>query len=171
MSIIYDALKKVERINYGGKSVAADKRHKPNLKILLFYVLIVGIGFFFGNVIFNFFTKHQQGKTPVLTTANLADKSRPAQTKQNSKSLQELPKAEITSPSETTSGVSAKPKEQPKPALVLNGIFSSGEEGYALINNQIVKVGDVVDGAKVARIDLDGVQLEINGSTIKLNNK
>ena len=41
--------------------------------------------------------------------------------------------------------------------LVLNGIFFSQEEGYALVNNHIVKVGDKVGGALVKRIDVNEV--------------
>jgi len=53
-------------------------------------------------------------------------------------------------------------------ALVLNGIFFSEGQGYALINNQIVKESDVIDGAKVLKITSDAVELDSSGTKITL---
>lgn len=55
---------------------------------------------------------------------------------------------------------------------MLNGVFFSENEGYALINNRIVKEGDALEGVTVKRIKLDEVELEAeDGSTIKLSTK
>jgi len=43
---------------------------------------------------------------------------------------------------------------------VLNGVFFSKNEGYALINNKVVKQGDSVEGIKVRKVNLDDVELE-----------
>ncbi len=53
----------------------------------------------------------------------------------------------------------------------LNGIFFSGDASYALINNQIVKEGDVVLGAKVSNILMEEVVLEKEGAKLRLSNK
>ena len=55
--------------------------------------------------------------------------------------------------------------------FVLNGTFFSENQGYALINNKIVKDGDTVDGAVVKRVGLDEVELEQDGKTVKLYNR
>lgn len=56
-----------------------------------------------------------------------------------------------------------------KPRFLLNGIFASDESAsYALINNQIAKVGDRIDGAVVKRINQDSVELESGSKNIVL---
>jgi hypothetical protein len=54
-------------------------------------------------------------------------------------------------------------------ALNLNGIFYSDEGSYALVNNKIVKEGDVIEGWLVTRIGIGEVELKSNDLTIKLN--
>jgi hypothetical protein len=62
-------------------------------------------------------------------------------------------------------------KNQSLPELTLNGLFFSNNQGYVLINNQILKEGDEINGVIVKRITLDGVELDAQGSIIKLPNK
>ncbi|MDP2831372.1 MAG: hypothetical protein Q8O02_03905, partial [Candidatus Omnitrophota bacterium] len=54
-------------------------------------------------------------------------------------------------------------------SFVLNGIFFSDEDGYALVNNQIVRENDYVDGAKVGLITVNTVKLDNAGQTITLS--
>lgn len=56
------------------------------------------------------------------------------------------------------------------PQLVLNGIFSSGDQSYALINNRIVKPGESVAGARVKSISFTTVELEFGSQKITLSN-
>jgi len=53
--------------------------------------------------------------------------------------------------------------------LDLNGVFYSGNEAYALMNNQIIKVGDIIEGAVVKRISLEGVELEKEGQFVQIS--
>lgn len=58
----------------------------------------------------------------------------------------------------------------PKPAVEFSGFKISGvvwgPQGYrALINDQVVRPGDLVDGARIVRITAEGVELEKNGET------
>ena len=55
--------------------------------------------------------------------------------------------------------------------LVLNGIIASEDEQMALINNQILKAGDYIDGKRVVRISNDTVEIFDNGKVIKLTTK
>ncbi|MFA6217039.1 MAG: hypothetical protein WDL87_05235 [Candidatus Omnitrophota bacterium] len=52
--------------------------------------------------------------------------------------------------------------------FVLSGVFFSDNEGFALINNHIVKEGDFIEGAIIQRITIDEVVLISNGQAIKI---
>lgn len=60
------------------------------------------------------------------------------------------------------------PKKLKSQDLVLNGIFLSPENKFALINNVIVKEGDKIGDAVVLQINADFVELENSSSTFKL---
>jgi len=158
MSIIYDALKKVEKINDISSSLKTKGERKPKLKPYLLYTLVIVLGFFIANIIFNIFAKHLQNNTKVLVRTDVVTKIQPHP---------ELPQ-DASSSLETKPPLFLKTQKQPPPSLVLNGVFFSGDEGYALINNQVAKVGDIIDGARLLQITLDGVELEAEGVTIKL---
>ncbi len=53
----------------------------------------------------------------------------------------------------------------------LNGIYISGDEACALVNNQEVMEGEEVDGAKVVKITEDGVDLSRDNKIIHLVSK
>lgn len=155
MSIIYDALKKVERLgNIVSESQKLDKESRPKLQkrkfqVYFLYALVVFSGFFIASVFFNFL------KPRHLPLAAVAP----------------LPKEESVMLLKIKEIKPAEPNPLPRPSLVLNGIFYSQEEGYALINNQILKVGDTIKGAVVKRIGEDEVELELSGEVIRLSSK
>ncbi len=62
-------------------------------------------------------------------------------------------------------------KEQGMEELVLNGIVSDRENQYAIINNDVVKLGDKVNGMTVIEINENNVVLDENGQrhTLELN--
>ena len=156
MSIIYDALKKVEEANTAGAKPEAakqEKHPKPKVKSYFLYALIVCLGFFIGNLVFGFLS------SPPPKSLSIAKKRYAAKT---GTKVKPAPLPLIMPPAAEVK------KEQPG-SWVLNGVFFSENEGYALINNQITKEGDVVDGATVKRISLGGVELESAGSTVKLS--
>jgi hypothetical protein len=57
----------------------------------------------------------------------------------------------------------AKPKLWPR--LTVNGIMSRGENGAAIINNQVVSPGEAIEGARVIDIKERGVTMELEGET------
>lgn len=63
----------------------------------------------------------------------------------------------------------AKPASPP--LLVLNGTFLSDGEEFAIINNQIVKTGDEIDGAAVKRIRANNVELEFDGKPLYITSE
>ncbi|MDP3042193.1 MAG: hypothetical protein Q8N62_05680 [Candidatus Omnitrophota bacterium] len=151
MSIINEALKKTEE--YLQKNSAKDNPLPPKPsgpKPYILYILILLAGLALGNFIFNLLSYKIQTTQTSKKNANAVT---PAT---NSPPLPALPSqpAEETKPVETS--------------FVLNGIFFSDEDGYALVNNQIVREDDYVDGAKVGLITANTVKLDNAGQTITL---
>ncbi len=160
MSIIYDALKKAEKAIHENLKVSVSLKPKdpntPKHKFVALYILIIILGLGIGNVVFTFLGRYKI--TP-------AKENLPRISAQPKKQL-ETPKPIETAPTPTPPPpvVSNKPQE----AFVLNGIFFSRNEGYALINNHIVRMGDTVDGALVLKITADEVELNSGGATVTL---
>jgi hypothetical protein len=181
MSIIYDALKKVETKlgdpNAKISDLKVEKRFPSSkLKICLLYIFVLGIGFLIAGIVFSFLNPKKKPLALLSRQANsyltkLKTKTLPINTDKKVNNLP--PKIPQPSQSQALPSVSVSSSESethnPPPVLVLNGVFFSENEGYALINNQILREGDVVDGATVERINLDGVELKSEGSVIKLS--
>jgi len=159
MSIIYDALKKVEQSSAKNLETKVTKGSAPSSRIpkFLIYVLVVCFGFFIANFFFGMLPKQ-------LSDNNLLKTKNPPQIQKSAKETP--PQVKPPLPVETK----AEPKKELSGSFVLNGVFFSGNEGYALINNRIVKKGDIIDGATVALIALNEVDLEKEGAVIKLSN-
>ncbi|MCM8795530.1 MAG: general secretion pathway protein GspB [Candidatus Omnitrophica bacterium] len=158
MSIIYDALKKIEQARETtqkpeSKNMGKLKLKKSNFSIYILYGLTLFLAFAFTNIFFWFLSNHprrlanppQKLPTPIISIS----------------ATPTLSLSETPSPSSSFS----------KPSLVLNGVFYSQEEGYALINNQILKEGETIEGARLRRINPDGVELEFAGEIIQLSPK
>jgi hypothetical protein len=174
MSIIYDALKKV-----GGASNNKPVQTQPNKpdkpeenkppkfkikKIYFLYLVISCLGVFAANLFLNFLVKapgvKKQTKVRLPASVTVIAKSEPSV----KVSIEESISKKVT---EAVSALKGTTKEA-TPPFVLNGVFYSENEGYALINNQIVKTGDTIEGATVKKINAEEVELEFQGTTIKL---
>lgn len=161
MSIIYDALKKIEDDVHKEVEIKKEKRHKPKRKIYIMYAvyaLVISLGLFGANILFGFLARLDNYPAKHLNVHPPAEANIP-QTQAGKN------KTEITQPL-----VVSPPQKAVLPPLILNGVFFSGNESYALINNQIVKEGDVIAAATVVRITLEAVTLEANGSRFELPN-
>ncbi|MDP2943700.1 MAG: general secretion pathway protein GspB [Candidatus Omnitrophota bacterium] len=143
----------------------AVKKTQPPKLIYLIYLLMVVAGFFLTKFTFSFFINRQRPQTQEIATSKPLDIS-PAQTQVNP--AQETKTA--TAPELPLVETPPAPQEVEKtaPQLLLNGIFFDETQPYALINNQIVKRGDMIEGAKVVQILSNEVVLEFEGTTIKL---
>jgi hypothetical protein len=58
------------------------------------------------------------------------------------------------------------PVEPLEPAYALHAVAQRDGEPVAIVNGQLVRVGDVVEGARVVRIDAEAVELEKAGRRI-----
>lgn len=153
MSIIYDALKKIEHSNnndfkllWNNKYIRQQNKPRP----YLLFLLIIALGLF----IYNNFTLSKRPPSlvsPIQT--NVQFKPFSGQVLQQKEEQQEGDKVI---------------EDNPKPIWVLNGVFSSLGKNYALINNQIVQEKDIIAGAIVRHIDLDSVELETIGGFVKI---
>jgi len=161
MSIIYEALKKVEIAQTRGEHAGLpqlEKIAKPKNKLYLIYIAVAVVGFVAAQMFFSL------AKRPAKTLpAPQATAAKETQAPQET--------AAITTSQQPAVTVAPKPILATPPALLLNGVFFSGNEGYALINNQIVKEGDVVDGATVLQITLEEVELKFQDATLKLSSR
>jgi len=179
MSIIYDALKKTQKAidvspkieSHKEPPVAPKDRRvqtKPKIKLYLLYVFTACLGLFIANIFFAFL---RHPKVPAAQDqSRLSGSFKGPQADPATATLPQIPapKPEAIQSAEKPLLSAPESKKEPPAALVLNGIFSSGDEGYCLINNQIAKAGDVIDGARVLRINSNDVELERDGLSIKL---
>lgn len=158
MSIINEALKKTEE--YLQKNAAKDNPlpAKPvRSKLFLFYFIFLLAGLGLGSFIFN--RLGRQSETKNLASSNQSLKFSAIQTPPKS-AAPEIPAA--------IPAAATLPKTPATANFVLNGIFYSDNAGYALVNNQIVRENDEVDGAKVVSITVNTVELNNAGNTITL---
>jgi len=74
--------------------------------------------------------------------------------------------AQITIPTTaTTASASQSPATGAAPTtLNIHGIMSNATGNLALINDQVYQEGDEVDGAKIIKIDLKSITVNINGT-------
>lgn len=183
MSIIYDALKKIEKVGSGTPAVVTDKQKNSLRIIAILFLPVVISGVFAANKFFDYISR-SEAKLPSLDKAVSLS---PAKT-------QALPpvKAQTSLPDGTGAAVSvvqpavkqASPlavgatspnklpeevrKTQP-PELTLSGIVRSADSSFALINNRVVKIGDKISGATVMQISESEVELKIDDLKFKLS--
>ena len=155
MSIIYDALKKVEK---SGEPALKDSKPTPapknKIRNYLIYILFLTLGLFASRIFFTYLNRQPSQAKPAKQTKTISP-------------VNNTPKP--PPPQQTQPLPAAVNTEVPaKPTFILNGIFSSGEESYALINNQIVKLGDKISGAVIKKISPEEVLLDSEGSEIRL---
>lgn len=140
MSIIYDALKKVE--NKLGQPKTQDLRIMPlakknfPIKIFVLFLAVLALGFLMAKVLFSFGFIEK-----VIPAASLPKP--PSTSKAPKQQVINIPPELNEKSGPVEPGVSAPSRDKTPDfsSLVLNGVFFSGQEGYALINNQILKRG------------------------------
>lgn len=126
---------------------------KPRTYLL--YVGMVCVGFFMASIFFKALAPRIAKEIPARQS--------PPQTEppEELPGVSAPPEAEVVAPEEIQTIL--------PPTLSLNGIFSSRDGNYALINNQVLKVGDSIEGATIKWIGATEVELEFGGSAFKLS--
>ena len=156
MSIINDALKKTEEsIHRNSRKETTKLVKKSKVRSYLLYILIFALGIFLSSLIFKM----------------IKDKIEPAHINQADKITPKLDQKSQTPQTIPATIATPLPEEQNKveKKFILNGIFFSDNDGYALVNNQIIREGDLVDGAKVEKITVNSVVLSNEGKIITLS--
>jgi len=138
-----------------------NKKSKFNLKAYLFYALLAFLGIMAAKFAFGFLSGHatkNQGLAqlkkfiPIPTQAQTSGGTPPAKN------------------NEPISAIKNKITQTITP-FILNGVYFSGDKGYALINNQILEEGDSIGDAIVEKITLDFVELKVKDKPVRLNLK
>lgn len=147
------------------------KLEKKNIVI----IVCVAFGFFFAFFLFRFLANRQPIDTSGLTVSR-GEKITPSSPVVSRKQSESESEAKRATKGESAAAkfarkvkkqVFAKEESQETifPPLRLNGIFSSKAGNVALINDVIMKEGDVILGAKLSRIYSSYVEMEMNGKT------
>lgn len=63
----------------------------------------------------------------------------------------------------------AQPRAAIKNPWVLSSILYSGQRQHAIINNRLVRKGEMIQGAKLIRLRPDGVRLMVKGKIVDLS--
>jgi len=133
------------------------KEQKQAKRIYLVYILVLCVGIFLAKFLLARFTP--KAEVSISEKKASSPVEIPAQTQ---------PPAPEAASEETNLSPQVSEEKKPLPVLSLSGIFYDEQQSYALINNQIVKKGDSVGGAKVVEITASRVDLEFEGEPIKL---
>ena len=191
MSIIYEALKKTQN---SSKSMPAgiipNSSHKQGLKktsknsYMPALGIIIGLGLVFfisvsprlgksQKISVSPIVRQPESKEPISLALSFTDKPENNLSQSGLSPLQSE-KDQITSPpsfsSQDVPGEEKKPQRR-QPDFVVNGIVISAEGNIALINDQIIKAGDTIEGAKVERIEDSSVVLSDGDKEIILKSK
>lgn len=198
MSIIYEALKKVE-----GKfksSVASHEsgqkntpKKKPKPKAFIVYLFIIVLGFYSADLIIKLLAPEKKLSKQNLTSAmniNENQEIKPAEDNPRYKTTTpagNLPAESLESASipekaplslkeqktaqnlEPAKSDEAKRYSEPVPSFTLNGIFFSGKDGFALIDNKILSVGESLEGYVITKIDFRSVELKSKNTDSVIN--
>lgn len=172
MSIIYDALKKLGKtssaplapVNTDPGATAQKPSSKHRYYVLC--LIVICLGFVGANMLHSYFWSIPRPAATAKIALSVAEKT--------SIFKGDIPEArpspQIEQPDEKTISY-ISPETRMKKSLVLNGIFYSEDGTYALINNQIVRSGDVIEEAKVISIGQEEVVLEYEGVALTLHTR
>jgi hypothetical protein len=144
------------------------KKQKQAKRIYLVYILALGVGIFLAKFALDRLTpkaKFTPREKEVSSPVEIPAQTQPPAPEVASLRGESLP---LSSTEEANLAPQVSEEKKPLPVLSLSGIFYDEQQSYALINNQIVKKGDLVGGAKVVDITASNVDLEFEGEPIKL---
>ena len=149
----------------------------------ILYSAVLLCGFFAGKLVFNYIEKgpfHKEALAP--SSFVKAPGETPSIPFSQSATPLQAPADTLAAPQEAASslivnepstGQTVMTQTEPAPGaaqvFVLNGIYLDLDGGCALVNNKIVKEGEMVGQAKVKKIGSQSVTLEFSGKTIEVS--
>ncbi len=180
MSIIHDALKKVQKSMEQNNTPinpfklqedivevlpSLNPKKKKNNSTLLWISIITSVLILFGFVLF-IFSEIKSKNPKFLFSLNLNSIMR-TQTHSSKTKITPTPtsspvKEAAQTPTANTPIANAPPLS-PSPTLDLQGIMASSGQNIALINNSVYEEGAVIDGKKIIKINLNTITIEYNG--------
>ncbi len=184
MSIIYDALKKVEpnTVDPQNQNPAAPPAKPvspkgPSLLPVLGVSLLFGVfGFWVAQYLFNSIFKG-----PLSLVRPSKAQARAVQRRQQPAAVSvkpaPVPVAAVAPspavvPAPAAQPVAVEPVADEAPTeMYLNGCFLADADRFALINNKIVREGDVFQGYEVSQIREDEVDLKKGGTIYTISNR
>ena len=164
MSIIYDALKRIEKktkdTEYSFDSRKRDTRKSRRIGYILLILLILCL-------IALFVDKPSTEKSFIERTLTGKHSIQHPKVSRITMTGKEKTPAKVM----PLSAPEAEPPTTDKklPSFYLNGIFFSDGEYLALINDQLVQTGDFIEGAQIQKIDSDGVDIKFGESSFRLS--
>lgn len=172
MSIIYEALKKVQGKSGAAAAVPAQPAGKASdangalkkstaVRTIILLLVFLALGMFLIEIVINrWFAARAASYDPVASLASAPPLA--------AKPPMEPP---ASTPPPVAGSLVELPVIEPQPKLVLNGIVLSEDGNIALINDQILKAGDNIDGARVEEISENQVILSFETRRITLKAK
>jgi hypothetical protein len=181
VSLIFEALKKLDRekkapergfLVVGGAPLPGRRMHLPALVLLL--AAAGGGGFLIARATRPAPPVAAPATTPTappLTVRTLAPPAPlPPEAAAVPTVVPDLPSASVA-PVASAPQVTAPPASAPAapaPAFALQAVADQDGHPVAIVNGQLVRVGDQVDGARVVRIDPEEVELDQGGRRLVL---
>jgi hypothetical protein len=175
MGLIADFLKKIKNVQPKVEVKVEEKpeeklaakpappKKQKRLKSLIFFILFILLAFFVANLSFSLLSKYAKREEIPSSRRSTIQPSIPAM------QSQQTPTAPIPETPEVREPEPQIPKEKtPLPQLTLNGLFCSEYDSWAMINNEVVKKGDYIAGARVVAISSSEVILDFEGEKITL---
>lgn len=176
MSIIYEALKKTQNSSKSmpPAGIIPNIIQKQGLKKTVKFTYAPALGIVIGlGLVFFISVSPRLGKSQKISESAIVRQPENSLSQSGLSPLQSE-KDQISPPpsfpSQDVSGEEKKPQRR-QPDFVVNGIVISVEGNIALINNQIIKAGDTIEGAKVERIEDSFVVLSDGDREIILKSK
>ncbi|RJO64325.1 MAG: hypothetical protein C4540_04230 [Candidatus Omnitrophota bacterium] len=162
MSIIYEALKKLGKhpAQHQAQVESPSIIQKAKTRPVAIYIILAITGMFIAKKGFDYLFPPLPNTPSSVQTAPVS----PVQP-----AVHEAPLLPLPAPAVVEN--EAVPQTEPREQYTLNGVFSSGNDSYALINNQIVRLGEKVDGATVEKITADSVELSTQEGQLILTNR
>lgn len=179
MSIIYEALKKTQNspknITAGIAPYISQKQNpKKSGKIPYALASVIVIGF--GLIFLVLERPEEKGKTSVIRKSKIKNRLSPRLSWLYRDPDISGRKGLVLSSSFSPLSSDGSPKEEKNPRkfqpdFVVNGIVISPDGNIALINDQIIRAGDIIEGVRVERIEDSRVVVFYDGQEVVLRSK